>query len=545
MDAARATRHPLDDPDIAARIAEGAAAAIAAVARFATEPLHEHEPADFAVAVSALAVAERPRDAATDRAAAHASPGAPRTAVAGDTLVSLGLVEVAALIASGELDSVEVTRAALARAHDAQQRLNCFIAIDDAGALSAAAAADAARAAGRPLGPLHGVPLAHKDLFDIEGRAASCGSSLPMPLATGTATILARLRAAGAVTIGTLNMAEFALGPVGDNAHFGRCRNAVNPAYVAGGSSSGSGAAVAACSVYGSIGSDTGGSVRIPASANGVVGIKPTWGRVSRHGGMRLSPSLDSFGPLARSVRDAARLLTIIAGADPLETTAIDHAVPDYERALAAGIEGVRIGVPANYFLDGVAADVRAAAERGLRALQAAGARVVEVEVPDADVYAELSRAVLYPEVTALHGSRLRAHAARYSPQVRVRASTGLAIPASTYCEALALRAPLLRRFCAQVFTRCDVLHTPTLAIPVPRYADVEAGSGPALWQMLAGLVRCTAPFNYLGLPALTVPSGCTDNGLPAGVQLVGRPFDEGLLLRVAAAHEARVAAGS
>jgi aspartyl-tRNA(Asn)/glutamyl-tRNA(Gln) amidotransferase subunit A len=162
--------------------------------------------------------------------------------------------------------------------------------------------------------------------------------------------------------------------------------------------------------------------------------------------------------------------------------------------------------------------------------------------VPDADACAELSRAILYPEVTALHGARLRAHAAHYSPQVRVRASTGLAIPASTYYEALALRAPLLRRFCAQVFARCDVLHTPTLAIAVPRYADVEAGSGPALWQMLAGLVRCTAPFNYLGLPAVTVPSGCTDDGLPAGVQLVGRPFDEALLLRVAAEHEARVA---
>lgn len=450
-----------------------------------------------------------------------------------------GLVELAARIRDGRTSSVEATQAALEAAQREQPRLNCFLEIDAEGALRAAAAADAAQARGAVLGPLHGVPLAHKDMFDVAGQVIRYGSRVRGEHhPTTTAAVLARLEAAGALRIGCLNMAEFALGPTGHNAAWGDCRNAIDPAYMAGGSSSGSGAAVGAGIVTGSLGSDTGGSVRIPAAVNGVVGVKPTYGRVPRSGAMRLSPSADHIGPLARRVVDAARLLAVIAGADPRDPASSHLPVPDYEAATQRDIAGVRIGVPRNYFYDIATAEIRSVMETSLAALEREGARLVEVEVPDVAAMAELSRAIVYAEATALHGAWLRQRPQDYTPQVRVRASTGIGIPSSVYLESLLLRMPLLERFVGEVFARCDVLHSPTLPIPVPRLEEVDAGGGAALWATLAKLVHNTAPFNYLGLPVVTVPAGRTGNGLPASAQLAGRPFAESLLLRVAAAHE-------
>jgi len=452
---------------------------------------------------------------------------------------ALGLVEVAARIRDGSLTSVGVTTALLARAQQVQPVLNCFVEIDAEGALRAAEAADDARARGSVLGPLHGVPLAYKDMFDIAGKPLRYGSRVRgRHVPARTATVIERLEAAGAIRIGALNMAEFALGATGHNAIWGDCRNAVDPDYMAGGSSSGSGSAVAARAAYASLGSDTGGSVRIPAAANGVVGIKATYGRVSRAGAMKLSPSIDGVGPLARSVRDCARMLTILAGHDPRDPVTSTLQVPDFEAETARGIEGLRIGVPRNYFYDVATPDVRAAMEASLAALEREGARLVELEVPDVASMSELSRAIVYAEATALHGAWLRDRPGVYSPQVRVRATTGIAIPASIYLEALMLRMPLLERFVGAVFSRCDVLHSPTLPVPVPRLAEVDVGGGEAMWAMLAKLVHNTAPFNYLGLPVIAVPAGCTANGLPASAQFAARPFAEGMLVRVAAAHE-------
>jgi aspartyl-tRNA(Asn)/glutamyl-tRNA(Gln) amidotransferase subunit A len=231
-------------------------------------------------------------------------------------------------------------------------------------------------------------------------------------------------------------------------------------------------------------------------------------------------------------------MLVILAGHDPRDPATSARPVPDYEAETTRGIEGLRIGVPRNYFYDVATPDVRAAMEASLAALEREGARCVEVDVPDVASMSELSRAIVYSEATALHGAWLRERPGVYSPQVRVRASTGIAIPASIYLEALLLRMPLLRRFVGEVFSRCDVLHAPTLPVPVPRLAEVDVGGGAAMWAMLAKLVHNTAPFNYLGLPAIAVPAGRTANGLPASAQLAARPFAEGLLLRVAAAHE-------
>ena len=340
---------------------------------------------------------------------------------------ALGLVEVAARIRDGSLTSVGVTTALLARAQQVQPVLNCFVEIDAEGALRAAEAADDARARGSVLGPLHGVPLAYKDMFDIAGKPLRYGSRVRgRHVPARTATVIERLEAAGAIRIGALNMAEFALGATGHNAIWGDCRNAVDPDYMAGGSSSGSGSAVAARAAYASLGSDTGGSVRIPAAANGVVGIKATYGRVSRAGAMKLSPSIDGVGPLARSVRDCARMLTILAGHDPRDPVTSTLQVPDFEAETARGIEGLRIGVPRNYFYDVATPDVRAAMEASLAALEREGARLVELEVPDVASMSELSRAIVYAEATALHGAWLRDRPGVYSPQVRVRATTCL-----------------------------------------------------------------------------------------------------------------------
>jgi aspartyl-tRNA(Asn)/glutamyl-tRNA(Gln) amidotransferase subunit A len=454
-------------------------------------------------------------------------------------LERLGLVELADLIRTGAVTSVAATEAVLARAAAVQPRVHCFLEIDHDGALQAAEQADRMRATGAVLGPLHGVPLAHKDMFDVAGQAIRYGSRVRGAHRPAiTATVIERMAAAGALRIGALNMAEFALGPTGHNGAVGDCRNGRDPEFMSGGSSSGSGAAVAACAAFGALGSDTGGSVRIPAAANGVVGIKPTYGRVSRYGSMRLAPSIDVLGPLARSVRDCARLLQVIAGHDPKDAQSSALPVPDYEAALGRDVAGLRIGVPRNYFFDVATDEVRAAMQRSVDALAAQGARIVALDLPDMKPLAELSRAIVYSEAAGLHSHWLRTRPEVYSPQVRVRASTGLGIPASVYYEALLLRVPMLRRFVAEAFSRCDVLHTPTLPIATPTFDETNVGAGESLWRTLSRLVHNTAPLNFLGLPAVAVPAAIAANGMPTSVQLIGPPFSESLLLRVAAAHE-------
>ena len=445
----------------------------------------------------------------------------------------------------GRLQSVELVREALARARLAQLRHNCFVQIDAEGAMAAAEMADAllqgcAREGVRPPGALLGVPLAHKDMFEREGRPTSCASKVREPRAArGSATVISRLDLAGAVDLGTLNMAEFALGATGHNATMGDCRNAWDPQFISGGSSSGSAVAVASGAVFASLGSDTGGSVRIPASANGVIGLKPTYGLIPRTGSMKLSPSIDVIGPMARSARDIALLLEVLAGADGLDACSSSRPRPRYTQEMSLGVDGLRIGVPRNYFPVGVAPSIRSAMEASLGLLERAGATLVPLDVPqEVAAMAELSRAVVYSEATALHAAGLRNMGSRYTPQVRLRASTGLGIPAPVYLEALQWRLPVLRRFVEQVFSRCDVLQTPTIPIPVPRRDETDVGAGPALWELLAQLVRCTAPFNYLGLPAISVPAGLDSRGLPIGAQYVARPFAEAVLLRIAAVQQ-------
>ena len=344
-----------------------------------------------------------------------------------------------------------------------------------------------------------------------------------------TATALARLDSAGAIDLGGLNMSEFACNPFGLNVLVGRARNPWNPTCIAGGSSSGSAAAVAAGLVYGSLGSDTGGSVRLPAGICGVVGLLPTSGRISRYGVMPLSFSLDSAGPLARTVRDCARLTQVVAGTDPLDPTSADSTVPDFEAALESPIEGLRIGVPIRHHWEGLAADVKARLEASLDVFRDLGAEIVEVTPPDPRPIDSLANMVILSEAAAIHRRWLKDRADEYTPLVRDRIRFGFSFPAARYVEALSLRGTMLNRYLDAVFSRVDVLHLPLLARPVPAMAAVETelAAGPDLSFNLAHNTRL---LNYLGLPALAIPCGLDDAGLPVAFQLTGPPFSEARL---------------
>ncbi len=454
---------------------------------------------------------------------------------------ALSLVDAAKAVASKEVSARELTEACIAKAEKMQPVLNCFISLDAEGALAEADAADAALARGDVAGPLHGVPLAHKDMYYRAGKVSTCGSKIRKDFVPDhTATVLDRLAAAGALHMGGLNMSEFAVGPFGHNEHWGHCHNPWNSDHVTGGSSSGSGSSVGGRVVFGALGSDTGGSIRLPSACCGLVGMKGTQTRVSRYGVMGLSFSLDNVGPLTRTVRDNARMMGIIAGADPKDLTASSMPVDDYEAAtLDAEIKGLRIAVPSNYYYDGASDDVRALMAASLKAFEALGAEIVTVEVPDHEKLADLAIALRGPEGAVLHQAWMRDRPEDYGAQVKARLEPGLAIAGTEYVTSQQIRPQITQRFVDTVFAEADVFHAPTINIPVPSIVDSDVKASPNFPAVIAGMTHCTRPINYLGLPSLAVPAGFTENGLPASFQLIGRPFAEATLYRAAAAYEA------
>jgi aspartyl-tRNA(Asn)/glutamyl-tRNA(Gln) amidotransferase subunit A len=454
-------------------------------------------------------------------------------------LLNLSLCEVADAIRRRKVSSVEVTRACVAQARAVQPRINCFIALEEDDALKAARAADRAIRAGAKLGPLHGVPLAHKDMFYRAGRVTTGGSKvLRTYRPSTTATVVQRLNAAGAIWLGSLNMAELAANPTGHNEHWGDCRNPWNTDHITGGSSSGSGAAVAARTCYGALGSDTGGSVRLPAAANGVAGLKPTYGRVSRYSILPRVWSLDTVGPLARTVRDCARITRVIAGADERDATASSEPVPNYERLLDGRIRGVRIGVPQSHFYDDIADDVRRRMDESLAVLAKLGARIVKVKLPDLEHLYNLTNAIGQVESATIYAKWMRERPQDFSLVVRTRTQAGYFVPAVSYLEALNARPRIAAEFVHAVFDKVDVLHTPVMTMPVPTLDETEPGGTAEVMGMLARITRNTRPINFLGLPALAVPAGFSKGALPVSFQLVGRPFAEDLLFKVGDAYQ-------
>jgi len=447
-------------------------------------------------------------------------------------VTGLNLQEAAAMVRRKAVSPVELTQACLARIERLNPALNAFITVTGEQALREARDAEAEIQKGKWRGPLHGVPVALKDLFDTAGVRTTAGSGVFKDrVPEQDAEVVRRLRAAGAVLLGKLNMHEFAYGGTSVATYFGAVHNPWKLDRIAGGSSGGSAAAVAAGLCYGALGSDTGGSVRQPAAYCGIAGLKPTYGRVSTRGAVPLSWSLDHVGPMCRTVGDVALLLQGIAGYDPQETTSVDAPVPDYTQALRTKISSLRLGVPRRVFFEQIDPEIAAAVNQAIEALRKLTAGVRDVELPP---YRTLP--VVAAEAWAYHAAYVAKTPELYQPSVLLRVESGKNITAEAY---IAGRRELdrLRRAVREVFTAVDLLITPTTPISPATIAESTEADVPPPGGVTFSL-RNTQPFDIFGLPAISVPCGFTSSGLPIGLQISGPHWGEPAVLALAHAYE-------
>ena len=449
-------------------------------------------------------------------------------------LCFLTISEAAELLRHQELSPVELTQAFLQRIEATDGELHSFITVLKDQALADARTAEAEILRGEYKGPLHGIPFALKDLYDTAGVRTTSGSRVDIDrVPTEDATTTARLKAAGAILLGKLAMHEFALGGPDFTTPFAPARNPWNLDHVTGGSSSGSGAAVAAGQCMGALGSCTGGSIRGPASLCGIVGLKATYGRVSRFGVVTLSWSQDHCGPMTWTVEDAAHMLQAIAGYDPKDPTTSSAPVPDYSLALREDIKGLTIGVPRHFFFApdaNVNPEVLAIVDRGLKVLQELGANLEEVTIPSLEYVRAANSVIMLSEAYAFHERNLKSRPQDFGEMVRARFRIGGLFSASDYVQAQRCRKLVKREF-AEVLQSVDLLAMPTMTQPAPAFEGYDATStarGPSF----------TAPFNLTGLPAISVPCGFTASGLPVGMQIAGKPFDEPGVLRAAYTYQ-------
>jgi aspartyl-tRNA(Asn)/glutamyl-tRNA(Gln) amidotransferase subunit A len=447
----------------------------------------------------------------------------------------LTLSAAAAHIQAGRLSPVELTNSVLDRIDATQNTLRAFVCVTAELARNAAQAAAEEIAAGRYRGPLHGIPLGVKDLYDTAGVLSTSGSNVRAGHIPDTdAVTVERLFAAGMVMVGKTHTHEFAYGVITPIS-----RNPWNPRHIVGGSSGGAAAAVASGACMVGLGSDTAGSIRIPASLCGTVGLKPTYGRVSRRGVASLAWSLDHVGPLTRNVRDCALVLNAIAGFDRLDPACVDVPVPDYTAGLDQDITGLRVGVPANYFFDHVHDDVAAAVRHAIGVLHNLGAQVREVTIPYADALAAVEFGIVLPEASAYHQQWLRDKGDLYSPDVRLLLEMGQFVLATDYIKALRIRT-LIQQAWAAMFDDIDVLVSPSTPFAAPSVGTVDVTWSDGMTEdIVTALRRLTSPGNVTGLPALSLPVGFNGStGLPLGMQIIGRPFDEATVLRIGQAYE-------
>jgi aspartyl-tRNA(Asn)/glutamyl-tRNA(Gln) amidotransferase subunit A len=453
-----------------------------------------------------------------------------------EDLCDLPLLDVAAKIRARQISPVDVTKSVLARIDALDATFNAFVTVLAEQALDDARDAEREILAGRYRGPLHGVPVSLKDLFATEGVRTTAGSRvLADHIPDHDATVVERLRMAGAIVVGKTNMLEFAYAAV--HPDYGPTRNPWDPARSSSGSSSGSAVAVATGMGYGSIGSDTGGSIRLPAAYCGIVGLKPTYGRVSRHGGIPVSWSADHFGPMTRTAGDAAALLGAIAGEDPRDPTSGRVPVPDYVAALGGGLAGKRIGVSESYLRHHVDPAVLEMVEQAIATLEGLGAAVEEISLPPPSEAVAALLAILMPEATVYHLPWLREQPESYSAAVRERLELGAMTPAVSYIQGQQVRRQFIDRFLAAM-EPIDLLVTPTGPTAATLLEGDLTTSDDADPQVLAALIHFCGPFNLTGLPAVSIPCGFTPGGLPVGMQLVGKPWKEGSILAAAHAYQ-------
>jgi aspartyl-tRNA(Asn)/glutamyl-tRNA(Gln) amidotransferase subunit A len=449
-------------------------------------------------------------------------------------LTSLPIAQAADLLRGRSLSPVELAQAHLDRIAAQDADLHCFITVTAELALEQARTVEREIAAGEWRGPLHGIPLALKDLYDTAGVRTTAGAAFFRERVPDMdAMTVQRLRAAGAVLLGKLNMHEWALGLTNENPHYGVVHNPWDGARVAGGSSGGSAAALAAGMCMGSLGSDTGGSIRVPAALCGVVGIKPTYGRVSARGVVPLSWNLDHCGPLARTVHDCALLLQTIAGYDAGDPASVNRSVDDYARDLDAGVAGLRLALLDGEYLATTDAPVMAAVERAAGILEQLGARIERIELPGFAEAALANGRMVTADAAAFHHERLRDAPERYGADVLARMQAGAAVTSSEYVLARRTQAEW-RRDLERQFERYDALLLPTTPIPAPLIGGDQV-------QAARTLTRFTSAFNLAGLPALSVPCGFTPERLPIGLQIVCAAWQEALALRIGQAYASAV----
>lgn len=472
--------------------------------------------------------------------AGHPDMGLQQKAQASN-LTKFSLTEASQQVRGKRTSPVELTQACLSRIERLNPKLNAFIAVTADSALAQAREAEADIQRGRWRGPLHGIPIALKDLIDTAGvRTTGASALFKDRIPPQDAEVVRRLKAAGAVLLGKLNMHEFAYGGSSVISYFGPVRNPWEPSYSTGGSSGGSATAVAAELCYGAIGSDTGGSIRQPAAYCGIVGLKPTYGRVSTRGVIPLAWSLDHLGPMTRTVKDAALMLQVIAGYDPEDTTSTDTPVADYARALAAKTSSLHVGIACAYFYEGLHPEIRAAMDTALSVVEKLTSSQREIEALACnDTYTSILdayAAVLRAEAYAYHQEYVAKTPELYQAETLKRIRGGAEISAAAYIHGRR-RLDQLRRSVPKIFDAVDLLVTPTT--PVPPFTISELlGDLDTLRNKEILTLRNTRPFNALGLPTVSVPCGFTRAGLPIGMQITGPPGGEETVLRLAYAYE-------
>jgi aspartyl-tRNA(Asn)/glutamyl-tRNA(Gln) amidotransferase subunit A len=439
-------------------------------------------------------------------------------------------------LVSKKVSSVELLQDTLARLKETEPTVHAYATLMEASAHHQAETADREIAHGHRRGPLHGIPIGIKDLCFTEGVPTEAGSRVMKGFVPDSdSTVVSRLKDGGAVIVGKTVTHEFAYGQ-----DVPPTRNAWDPRCYPGGSSAGSGVAVAVGSAFGSIGTDTGGSIRVPASVNGIVGLKPTFGRVSKHGVFPMSPSLDTVGPLTRTAEDCALMLGAIAGHDPRDPSSAKAEVPDYAAGIGTNVRGVRLGIDRGYFFyERVSDDVRAACDEAIRQLESLGAEIVEVDIPELEFAPYAGMAVLTADTSQWHQRLLRSRGREYTPGVRVMLELGELVQASQYVHGERVRAAIragVRRAYEQHRLDCLVGPTlPTTTMPVAEHSTSLTGDGDA--SLSPFLHHCFLG-NVIGIPALSFPCGFSASQLPIGLQLYGRPFGEAIMLQVAHAYQ-------
>ena len=452
----------------------------------------------------------------------------------------LSLAGLAAALRERRLSPVEVVNTLLERIESEDAKLNAFITVLPARALEEAARAEKEILTGKYRGPLHGVPVGVKDLICTEGVRTTMGSDFFEDyIPDHSATVVSKLEEAGAILIGKTNTHEFAYGPTGDSSHFGPTRNPHDMGKIPGGSSGGSGAAVAASLCYAALGSDTAASIRVPAALCGVVGMKPTFGRVSKSGAFPLAWTLDHIGPLSRTVEDNALLLNVLAGYDKQDPYSVVRPTEDFTGDLQHSVRGGAVGVPANHYFEHAEDEVEQRVREAVEIFRSLGAEVREVEITHLPETLKAQRIILAVEAYAIHKERLENEPERFGEEISSRLSDAEHLKAHRYATAQQVTKRRSLEEFERVLEEVDVLLTPTVPIAATEIGQREVKIGEREELVFSALTRLTGPTNLNGLPSLSVPCGFTHSGLPVGLQLIGRSFDEATVYRYGHAYEA------